>query len=382
VNNDIAPQLTLVKEVVNDNGGTANASAWTLTASGTSAGFSGTGSPATGSPASLGPNNVTAGVQYTLSESGGPSGYTAASAWVCTGGGTFVSPDKITLALAETASCKIVNDDNPAKLIIVKYLTGASATFNFTGTGFGSGSFTLTPPSGVSGSPGVDSVVYDNLSIGTKTVTEGTLATYILTDVGCNGVAGDLINRTASVTLALGQTGRCVFINNQQVSQTTRTQGFWSTHSNIAYYAWFGGTFMGNDFGTGVAGTSLGDRLICGRDISTVQILMGGFWSNIAKTSTGGKRTALDQARMRLLQQLLAAELNYATFGSTPTGAFTIQQAEDAYCGTNIETIKDAAAAMATFNESGDSGEFTPGVSANAKESRTTAVLTFWDTLP
>jgi hypothetical protein len=381
VNNDIAPRLSLVKEVVNDNGGTANASAWTLTATGSSAGFSGVGSPATGATATNGPNNVTAGVQYTLSESGGPSGYTAASAWVCTGGGTFVSPDKITLALGETVSCKIVNNDQPAKLTIVKYLTGAGATFNFTGTGFGTGTFTLTPPSGVTGTPGVDSVIYDNLSVGTKTVTEGTLATYILTDLGCDNTAGDLTTRTASVTLALGQSSRCVFINNQQVSQTTRTQGFWQTHSNIAYYAWFGGTYQGNTF-SGVAATSLGDTMICTKDISTVQILMGGFWSNIAKTSTGGKRSALDQARMRLLQQLLAAELNYATFGSTPTGAFTIQQAEDAYCGDNIATIQDAAAAMAAFNESGDSGEFTPGVSANAKESRTTANLTFWNLLP
>jgi hypothetical protein len=33
-NNDIAPQLTLVKTVTNDNGGTADASAWTLNAGG------------------------------------------------------------------------------------------------------------------------------------------------------------------------------------------------------------------------------------------------------------------------------------------------------------------------------------------------------------
>ncbi|HEX6576378.1 MAG TPA: hypothetical protein VF042_15525 [Gemmatimonadaceae bacterium] len=381
VNNDIAPQLSLVKEVINDNGGTANASAWTLTATGTSAGFSGAGSPATGATATNGPNNVTAGVQYTLSESGGPAGYTAASAWVCTGGGTFVSPNKITLALAETASCKIVNNDQPAKLTIVKYLTGASATFNFTGSGFGSGTFTLTPPSSVGSVAGVDSVIYDNLSIGLKTVTEGELAHYILTDVGCDNVAGDLTTRTASVTLALGQSSRCVFINNQQVSQTTRTQGFWQTHSNIAYYAWFGGDYQGNHF-TGVAATSLGDTMLCSKNISTVEILMGGFWSNIAKTTTNAKRSALDQARMRLLQQLLAAELNYATFGSTPTGSISIQQAEDAYCGSDIDAINAAASAMAAFNESGDSGEFTPGVSANAKESRTTANLAFWNLLP
>jgi Prealbumin-like fold domain len=45
-NNDVAPQLTLVKQVTNDNGGTANAAAWTLNATG-SGGFSGAGAPAT-----------------------------------------------------------------------------------------------------------------------------------------------------------------------------------------------------------------------------------------------------------------------------------------------------------------------------------------------
>src|SRR5262249_12659606 len=81
------PKWTLAKHVINNTGGPANAAEWTLTATGTG-GFSGTGSPATGLDASLGPNIVNAGVQYTLSESGGPSGYTQAAAWVCAGGGT------------------------------------------------------------------------------------------------------------------------------------------------------------------------------------------------------------------------------------------------------------------------------------------------------
>ena len=33
--------------------------------------------------------------------------------------------------------------------------------------------------------------------------------------------------------------------------------------------------------------------------------LMGGFWSSVSTTSTGTKRSSLDQARMQLLQQLL-----------------------------------------------------------------------------
>ena len=63
-NDDIPATLTLVKEVVNDDGGTALDTAWTLTATGPTAGVSGpTGDPAvTGVPVSAG--------SYVLSESG------------------------------------------------------------------------------------------------------------------------------------------------------------------------------------------------------------------------------------------------------------------------------------------------------------------------
>ena len=56
---------------------------------------------------------------------------------------------------------------------------------------------------------------------------------------------------------------------------------------------------------------------------------MGGFWSNVSKTTTGAKRSSLDHARMLLLQQLLAAILNNQLFGSTPSG-ITIDQAKAA----------------------------------------------------
>ena len=94
-----------MKSVVNDNGGTAAAGAWTLGATGTSGSFSGTANTA-----AVTSKTVTAGVQYTLAESGGPSTYSASS-WVCTGGGSFAGPDKITLGLGEDVTCTITNND-------------------------------------------------------------------------------------------------------------------------------------------------------------------------------------------------------------------------------------------------------------------------------
>jgi hypothetical protein len=108
------PSLTLAKTVTNDSGGTNVAKDFTLTATG-SGGFSGAaGTSTTSLTGDTGSHNVTAGVQYTLSESG-PTGYTAGTAWSCTGtGGTFASPDKITLALGAAVTCSITNNDNPA----------------------------------------------------------------------------------------------------------------------------------------------------------------------------------------------------------------------------------------------------------------------------
>jgi len=110
---------------------------------------------------------------------------------------------------------------------------------------------------------------------------------------------------------------------------------------------------------------------------------MGGFWSNISKKTTGVKRSALDQARMQLLQQLLAAELNASAFGSVPAGGSGKFAAwESAYCGTNQNAIKTAQQQAASFNTAGDSGTFTPGTSADSKTARSIANKLWWDTLP
>jgi hypothetical protein len=170
-----------------------------------------------------------------------------------------------------------------------------------------------------------------------------------------------------------------VFENTGQ--GVTRTQGFWATHTPLASIAWFGGTAFGHTF-PGVAGVpAIGDRTLCGRPIDTLGKLMGGFWSDVSKTSTGGKRSSLDQARMQLLQQLLAAELNASAFGSAPSSG-TFAAWETAYCGTSASAIKTAQQQAASFNTAGDSGVFTPGTSADSKNARAVANYAFWDILP
>jgi hypothetical protein len=121
-NDDRAPSLTLVKDLVNDDGGDAVESDWTLVATGPT-GFSGPG------PSVSNGDSFDAGT-YDLSESG-PGGYTAGN-WVCVGG-IQEDEDTIRLELGESATCTITNDDIAPTLKLVKLVSnddGGNATAN------------------------------------------------------------------------------------------------------------------------------------------------------------------------------------------------------------------------------------------------------------
>ncbi|NCT70935.1 MAG: DUF11 domain-containing protein [Xanthomonadaceae bacterium] len=98
-------QLTLIKTVTNDGGGTQPATAWTLSATGPTPISGATGTAAvTNAPVSPG--------TYSLSESALPAGYSA-TPYVCSiNGGAPISGNSITLAAGDAAVCTIHNDDN------------------------------------------------------------------------------------------------------------------------------------------------------------------------------------------------------------------------------------------------------------------------------
>src|SRR5207253_2624004 len=110
-NNDNAPSLTLLKTERKNDGDAATSDKWTLTATGTGT-----------SPTNLsGKTPLASGAgfkadTYTLSESGGPSGYTGS--WSCNGG--TLNGNEITLALGQSATCTINNNDNAPSLTLLK----------------------------------------------------------------------------------------------------------------------------------------------------------------------------------------------------------------------------------------------------------------------
>jgi hypothetical protein len=315
--------------------------------------------------------------------------YTPASIVISTKAGTF----------GITVGNSITRDRGT--IVIIKDALPAQGSFAFTTTGAGYNGFPLTGSTASSGNQNSQTLV-----TGTYTVKEATQLGWTLTGIGgstdpntpysctVSGSGGstglgNLGAETATITLQKGDTVTCVFENTG--NGATRTQGFWATHPQLAQIAWTGGTAFGHAF-PGVAAT-LGDTTLCGRSLTINAAsgaalgnssLMGGFWSSVSQTSDAKKkRSPLDQARMQLLQQLLAAELNASAFGSAPSGgAATINSWEAAYCGTNQTTIQNAQQGSASFNSKGDSAMFTPGTSADSKFARYIANLGFWDTLP
>jgi hypothetical protein len=386
-NNDIAPKLHLRKVVVNDNGGTKTVADFTLTANGA------------GSNDLSGVSPVDSGATlqadtWALSETN-VYGYTA-SAWSCQGG--TQSGSNITVGIGGEATCTITNNDQPGTIIVKKIVkpTTSLTSFSFDANGTGYTDFSLSD--GQTNSQTLNAGPYSvqelvplgwtltGIGGGLPVSSDPSNTQYYCTVSGTGGSTGigDLSTQTAAITLKNGDIVTCVFENTGLGA--TRTQGFWATHLALAKIAWEGGSGYGHNF-PGVANVAgIGDTFICGRDVDALGMtagsnqLMGGFWSDVSKTSTGAKRSSLDQARMQLLQQLLAAELNASAFGSVPSGGSGMFATwENIFCTGNATQVKNAMQQAASFNTQGDSSTFTPGTSADSKTGRYVADIKFWD---
>lgn len=198
--NTVLPTLTLEKNVLNDNGGTATEDQWTLTATGPA-----TVSGTSGAAAVTGVQ-VPAGT-YALSESG-PSGY--AGTWDC-GTANPVTNDEVTLTGGQDVTCVATNDDQPAGLTLVKAVvnddggTAVATDWTLTATG-------PTTVSGVTGDPAVTAAAvepgdYDLAEAGGP---DG----YAAGPWACTG--GSLTD--ATLTLALGEAAVCTIVNDDEAS--------------------------------------------------------------------------------------------------------------------------------------------------------------------
>lgn len=194
-------EITLVKNLINDDGGTATLADFVLTAVGPDTVLGVSGTPAVTKAV------VEPGI-FLLSETTVP-GYTAGN-WVCTGATGF-SGNKIELLGGDHAVCTITNDDEKfSTLTLLKNLgndAGGTAevsdfTLEFTGPG-GSGS-------GVTGDA---SITNAPVAPGSYKLEESNVPGYKLDGIKCDGSDAD---GTDGVDIKPGEKVTCVFVNNDQ----------------------------------------------------------------------------------------------------------------------------------------------------------------------
>lgn len=211
-NNDVAPTLTLVKTVTNDNGGDLVVSDFPLFIN---------GNPVTSGVA----NNLSANLLYTATETESfgyePSGWGGD----CTTGGT------ITLAPGDNKTCTITNDDIQPKLTVTKFVItddGGNELIS---------SFALYV-----GSTQVLSGVENGFDAGSYFVSEIELQGYTASDWG-GACAAD-----GSITLEVGGVYLCTITNDDEPASITLIKEV--TNNN-------GGNAGVNDFGLTIGGTSV-----------------------------------------------------------------------------------------------------------------------------
>jgi len=180
-NNDIAPTLTVIKLVTNDNGGTETPSAWTMSITGGNPSSSSFPGSSTGTTITLDANTA-----FTVSEAG-PAGYSSSSTGTCSSTG---------LAPGATASCTFTNDDIAPKLTVIKRI------INDNNGSKSAEDFILF----VDGTP-VTSEITNIFSAGPHTVSETTDRDYI------SSISGDCAP-DGSIALKWGDDKICTITND------------------------------------------------------------------------------------------------------------------------------------------------------------------------
>jgi len=338
-NDDIQPRLTVIKEVINDNGGILEVGSFPLFVS--------------GNPVSSGVENGLGAGTYTVSE-------TENLGYEGTFSGDCDSQGQVSLSIGDVKTCTITNDDLPATLIVIKHVVN-----NNTGVALAS-DFTMqvsaVNPSQTSFAGNEDGVSV-TVDAGQYSVDEISSIDYDKTlSADCTG------------TIANGETKTCTIINDDLFVEppreyATRTIGFWQTHTSLTT-----GVFNNNFSG----GMTIGIAPHKGSILNVGQ-LFGAFYSSISKMTSGVKRTSLDQARMIMLQQLVAAKLNCAAFGCSEETQDLISDADTAFASGSASEILALASQLDAYNNGGDALPISLSSAATPKNSQNQANKVFWD---
>ncbi|MBI2689358.1 MAG: hypothetical protein HYX27_23885 [Acidobacteria bacterium] len=256
-NNDDGASLTIVKRIVNDNGGTKVVGDFGITTSAGALSF--------GAGAADGANTL----KYTATTLTGLSaglktlaelnvaGYTEGT-WGCTGGtGAVVdtfNAGSVVLNNGETVTCTITNNDDPASLIVVKRIVNDNGGTKVVGDfGITTSAGALVFGAGVA--DGANTLKYtagtlSNLSAGSKTLAELNVAGYTEGTWGCTGGTGAVVDtfNAGSVVLNNGETVTCTITNNDDPASLIVRKRIVNDN---------GGTKVVGDFGIGTSAGAL-----------------------------------------------------------------------------------------------------------------------------
>ncbi len=309
-------------------------------------------------------------------------------AWTVTGGGNVTVNAGVQAPATVTNSLKI-----PSTLITMTpdvFETTAGGNVILTITDTNNGAVPITSPS-------VQLLANDVLTVPQPTfVSESGVVNGIM-DIGetwtwtwtgtisvntvftVNGIGTDpLGNPVNGPTYSSETTSQTV-----RVIGTTRTIGFWQTHTTFTSSV-FGLLAMQKYVGVNlpvIGGQSKG--IITNSPLAGQSELFGGFYAPIARKTDGSKRNPVDQARIQMLQQLLAAKLNCAAFGCSTTVQGQVVAADAAYLAGNKSAIMSYVSILDAFNNSGDENAIPPLLGptgkATPKTSQGLANLIFWN---
>ena len=183
-------RLTVVKQVVNNNGGTKTAADFSITINGVTAVG---GNTFAGSSAGV-TRTITSFGAYSVTEASVP-GYALTSSSGCAG----------TIQAGQDKLCVIVNDDVPAALTVVKQVV------NNSGGTKTAADFTIT----INGVTAVGGNTFAGSATGV-TRTLSTVGAYSVTEAAVVGYALQSASADCTGTIALGQSRTCVLTNNDQ----------------------------------------------------------------------------------------------------------------------------------------------------------------------
>lgn len=282
-------------------------------------------------------------------------------------GGDCAANGTITPAAGDAKSCSITNTRKGKITIIKDAQPNDLQDFAFGGT---LSAFSLDDDAAVSGGDDtlLNTKLFDKLTTGQDYVFTETEPNqyWTLDGISCENGTFTVNGTTLTVTnLQPAANVTCTFANLKL--GPTRTLGFWQTHTNFTSLV-----FGLHPFTIGNNGTHKGPM-----DINKV---FGGFYANIAKKLDGKtKRLAVDQQRMILLQQLLAAKLNCAQFSCPGSVQALIIQADLAYT-SGSPSMTGLAGQLDAYNNSGDTIVISPPPgNATPKSSLGMANISFWD---